>query len=434
MSRHADTPPSWLEFEDLEAAERRFAELKTPLRCSPGPRVDEIRVAWPVIGQGGVLLVLETWTRELARAALEAVARETGDRVDAVPGAIGRMPVYWIERRAPSAPVVDQAEGEPVGDGLTAWRDLVELDEVRRLVQALPATVDAWDAEEAALRQAGVLAPSDHGLALTVAGAVLLARDPAELLPGAAVVVGAADGQHTTCSAPLRRLVGRAESAAVSLLDHEVVEELVLNALLHRRWSDPEPVRVEVQDDRCIRITSPGVLASRDWRIHVRNPRLVQLALRMGLTRGTGHMARLVERGWSVDVDERFGRVQLTVRAPAQRRHVATPASRPSAETSTRSSTSSAEGSSSRTAAPAAAPAPSPARIAMPARPLTARQHDVVDLLQRRGALSRADIEDALGVGRSTVRDLLAGLIERGVLRQVEDDPRSPHQLYELAG
>lgn len=431
MSRHADTPPSWLEFEDLEAAERRFAELKTPLRCAPGPRVEEIRAAWPVIGQGGVLLVLETWDPELARTALVTVARETGDRVNAVRGAIGRMPVYWIERRAPSAPVVDQAEGEPVGDGLTAWRDLVEHEEVRRLVQALPATVDAWDAEEATLRQAGVLAPSGHGLDLTVAGAVLLARDPAELVPGAAVVVGPAGGPHTTCSAPLRRLVGRAESAAVSLLDHEVVEELVLNALLHRRWSVPEPVRVEVLDERCLRITSPGVLASRDWQVHPRNPRLVQLAQRMGLTRGTGHMARLVERGWSVDVDERFGRVQLTVREPPPRRRVATPAPRSSAEASTRSS---AEGVSTRAAPPVVSPAPSPTRTATPARPLTARQQDVVDLLQRRGALARADIEEALGVGRSTVRDLLAALIERGVLRQVEDDPRSPHQLYELAG
>lgn len=432
MSRHADTPPSWLEFEALEAAERRFAELNTPLRCAPGPRVEEIRAAWPVIGKGGVLLILETWDRDLARAALGAVSRETGDRVVVVPGAIGRMPVYWIERRVPSAPVVDQAEGEPVGDGLTDWRDLVEREEVRRLVQALPATVDAWDAEEAALRQGGILAPSGHGLALTVAGAVLLAGDPAELVPSAAVVVGPAGGPHTTCSAPARRVVERASDAVCRAgldCDAPVVEELVLNAMLHRRWGVPEPVRVEVLDERCLRITSPGVLASRDWQVHPRNPRLVQLAQRMGLTRGTGHMARLVERGWSVDVDERFGRVQLTVREPPPRRRVATPAPRSSAEASTRSS---AEGVSTRAAPPAVSPVPLAAPS--PARPLTARQQDVVDLLQRRGALARADIEEALGVGRSTVRDLLAALIERGVLRQVEDDPRSPHQLYELAG
>jgi ATP-dependent DNA helicase RecG len=155
--------------------------------------------------------------------------------------------------------------------------------------------------------------------ALTVAGALFLARQPQQHLPGAYVSALRVPGTDISLApSDQKRIEGRLlavlEDAKRFLDIHlqrphrieglkpevqpelpaEVLREALVNALAHRDYTITAPVRVIVFDDR-IEIRTPGqlpntvTLESLPFGIHVlRNPMVYGLLLRVGLVTDAG--------------------------------------------------------------------------------------------------------------------------------------------------
>ncbi|MCK6502708.1 hypothetical protein L6R53_04810 [Myxococcota bacterium] len=286
---------------------------------------------------------------------------------------------------------------------------------------------------EAWLARYGLLAHDGERWRPTIAAMVALGRRPDVFLPGC-VVAGHVDGEPVDARGPLPALLARLDRDLPADLDRAVVLELVLNALVHRAWSDPAPVRLTVCRTR-LELVEPGHLAP-DAPAHRQppNPRLLALAADLDLTRGDGRglgeVTRRLARAGLPRPTLRAHGGEVRVVVDLARRAPAPPTSRHPPPVP---------------AAPAAEPTPpTPATIEPPSAPAAAvpallpraptdRADAVLTALRARGRATTRELAATLGCSRPVVGKVLTALVAAGKVRPTAADGHSPFQAYEAA-
>ncbi len=316
-------------------------------------------------------------------------------------------------------------------------------------------------AEERLLAGHGLLAHDGTRWRPTVAAVVALAHRPDVFVPGCAVE-GTVDGEPVDARGPLPRLLRAVDRALDAPLLRAVVLEGVLNAKLHRDWRDRDtPVQLTVVGER-VEIVHPGRLAEgAPGRPRHRNPKLVELAVDLGLTHGTGR--GLADVGASVvdarrsppTLTARDGVVRFVAEVPRERAQVAArptlpgprnlppvPAARPRVPS----------------VAPAPAPTPeeaahlppaaAPTMVTPPAEPAATSPVAVPSLLPRdpddrsaavlaalhaRRRATTRELAAALGCSRPVIGKVITALVAEGRVRPTVAEGHSPFQAYEIA-
>jgi hypothetical protein len=439
VARHADglevsVTLHYASFDDLVTKFPRFLEPGQELHglplearwvgrraVAPAEEIEALRSTLHQLGQarGGVLVLGVTEegavpgvVTEPTEALVRRVAEEeevqlvgTGCRA----GAVDERAVLFVEV-APIAEVQATAEGVPSPEDTAdahplafswTWELLVDEEEVQHLVEGLrpvPATY-LQSARERTLASAGALVQESDGatLALSLAGAVVLATDPGDelLLPAAALVVYLPDAPAMRLSAPMRELLDQVVEVLGVEPYADLVRDLVTVAMLQRDWSVSRPLGVE-QHGSSVAVVVPGEPSRHPGR---RNQVLRRLAKAMELAGVEDLDALQAKHGVVVDVEDLDTEVRLIVELPKV----------------SESNATSAEATAVEFAG------------------LSSRQGELVELLRARGAMTRREVEEAMGVGRSTARDLLARLVELGRVQRNSSGRRPAELVYELA-
>ncbi len=298
----------------------------------------------------------------------------------------------------------------------------LDLRAIRRLDALADLDRDAsWkglSAIELAMLELKIVGQRGDEVVPTVAGMVAFGLRPHLFLPGMRLRYVDGEGE--------RWIEGNAgDLRAAVLRDKELVRgvgraamaELLMNAVAHRDWSaeaEEEPVVVEREGD-VVEVRNPGRWEPRKGSP---NPALANLLAARDLmtltSTGRGEVRSWLkrQRGRGVTWVGRGGVVRVVVEVAAER--VQPVAEQP---------------------IPVAV---RPGALAGPARPrpparsrLAERQAEIVEILRREGQLSRRDLQEELGWSRSTLRDVLADLVQEAVVRPLAP-PRSPHQRYAL--
>lgn len=378
-----------------EAIDRVRAALGNPRIVFSEPS-DVASVMRRGLGTGEVLVAVLVDTTDDAKRIQEAMA-STGADIERLPVDGGVL--VLAHRTAAERPF----DARPV-QGAT-MRDLD--DELRarwiHFGERLPkfAIPDFGNAEERALGRIGVLVADGRIWRPTVAAMVLAGLRPELWLPGA-TVDQVVDGRTTRTHGNLGQLL---EAGVPDPADACVAREALLNAVLHRDWSDDAPIVVELVGHRLV-VHNPGNLARR-------NLLLLRLAVALGVTPGRrcglrrigAHLQGLGFPTWSLVEGE--GRIRFAADVP-RRRTVQTPAR--------------------------SAPPPNPPRPPVPPAaeaPRSDRGATVLALLRARGQLTTREIATELDCSRPVVGKLLTTLVAEGRVRMTAEG-RSPFQAYEL--
>ena len=436
-----------------------------PLDPRDGPRPLRAAFTDAARSDDGALLAL------LARGPAEAALVRTwlplthGVDYQVVPVREGELVLVYVPGRAVAPATTPAVARQPTPDLLPvpdATADDLDDGLIRRvLVQAgradarsLPATATN---EERFLALHGVLAHDGVSWRPTVAAMVALGRRPELFLPGCAVI-GAVDGQAIDVRGPLPRQLRTLDRTVDTIVDRAVLLEAVLNALLHRDWDDATtPARVAVDGER-VDVVQPGRLAGgAPARPCHRNPKLVEFAVALGLTRGDGTgladvTRRLTQaRRSPPSLVGRDGAVRFVAEVPRARRATApTPRHLPPVPAArvesahrvvplTMPATVPAPTAPTARVAPPSQPAPVPPPIALqhvfPAllpRDPDDRTTAVLAALRARGRASTREIAATLGCSRPVIGKVLTALVSEGRVRPTEADGHSPFQAYEV--
>lgn len=338
------------------------------------------------------------------------------------------------------------------------WVDQIERDEAAML------------AVRAAVRNRSEVVP-------TVAGLLAFGARPYKHIPGAKLVLRCPAQETLRGSLALMAREASRHPVLSEGLDARIVQELVLNALVHRDWSEAArrvPVLITRTPER-LEITSPGSIGEG---LVAPNPILRDLLRRMGLVPAEGNGVERLERflrrcGAELRYAESRGEVRsivelqdqasyAAVRAqpeaprlvPSQRqpsrvlqpRRPTPPVASPRRAAPTVSARPPAPVASPRPQAPtvgavqpASATSPEPeqrAPVVVPAaQPVSARSQRgeaILELLTQRGEMPSKALAETLGWSRSTVRDTLARLVDEGRIQRLASSPRSPEQAYSI--
>lgn len=240
------------------------AELGAPpltiLDATAGPRALRSAVSTAAAQPDGGLLALlvadasaaalpRTWlaTGHKARVELHTVPVADGVLLLVRMASTGRRPEP--ARPRPMRRRLSTPDTAPV-PGATA----ADLDDtiVRRLLrtglegtQSVPTT---GTNEEHYLARFGLLVHDGQRFRPTVAALLIAGRRPALHLPGC-WVEGAVDGEPVALRGHVVSLVRAVDRERPGGVDPVLLAEVVLNALLHRDWRDPAPVRLQIDGE-----------------------------------------------------------------------------------------------------------------------------------------------------------------------------------------
>ncbi len=417
-------------------------------------------------GDGGLLALLARTPAEAALV-LSWLRAAKGVDAQAVPVVEGELVVVFVPaREAVTAP--------PPSPAPRATPDLVpvlgatadDLDErlLRRVLAQAGPTPDhvlpePATAEERMLARHGLLAHDGTRWRPTVAAVVALAHRPDVFVPGCAVH-GTVDGEPIEARGPLPRLLRTMDRALDAPLLRAVVLEGVLNAMLHRDWRDRDsPVQLTVVGER-VEIVHPGRLADgAPDRPRHRNPKLVELAVDLGLTHGTGRS--LADVGASVvdarrsppTLTARDGVVRFVAEVPLQRAQVAARPTLPAPRNlppvpAARPQVPSVAAAPTTEEAACLPPAAAPTMVTPPAAPVATSPLAVPSLLPRdpddrsaavlaalhaRQRATTRELAAALGCSRPVIGKVITALVAEGRVRPTVAEGHSPFQAYEVA-
>lgn len=390
-----------------------------------------------------------------------------GVDVQVVPVTEGELVVFHVPAPERAAPPPSAAAPRATPDlAPVAGATAADLDErlLRRVLAQVGTTPDPVlpapaTAEERLLARHGLLAHDGTTWRPTLAAIVALAHRPDVLVRGC-TVVGAVDGEPIEAHGPLPRLLRTVDRALDAPLLRAVVLEGLLNAMLHRDWRDRETaVRLTVERER-VEIAHPGRLADdAPSRPRHRHPKLVELAVDLGLAHGTGRgfadltaslaAARrapptLVARDGVVrfvaDVPRARGAVAVRATPQAPRNLPPVPAERAVVPAPTARLDVVPVGAS----APSTVIPPAP----MPASPLSTgvapipallprdpddRSGAVLAALRARQRATTRELAAALGCSRPVVGKVITALVAEGRVRPTVAEGHSPFQAYEVA-
>lgn len=388
-----------------------------------------------------------TWlaTGPDARVELQTVPVAEGLLLLARVEGAGRESVPARRRTAPAQ--VTTADAAPLATAMVS-----DLDDrlLRKLLSAeLPATQPTGRAtsnEHCVLARVGILAPHRGVHRPTLAALVVAGLRPDLHLSGCALEL-TAEGTTRMLRGPLSVLLRDLDRALPNPKVAAIVLEAGLNALLHRDWSDPAPVRLDLSDDRLV-VAAPGRLHPRARREpHHPNALLVRFAVALGLARGDGHGLRDVAQRLSragcppFSLIERDGAVTLVADLPRAARPHSLPQSPRNPPRTPRTVMRSP---SSVAPVPADVPAGPPQDLPqVPAPPMVVasavaqaspspatREAAVLALLHDLGPLTTRQLADALGCSRPVVGKVLTALVRSGAVVREVASARSPFQRY----
>jgi predicted HTH transcriptional regulator len=288
--------------------------------------------------------------------------------------------------------------------------------------------------------QRGVLVP-------TVAGMVATAKRPDLALPGMAVrVVLEGKGEHLF-GGGLIELVDRISELPVlnDGVGAKVIEELLINAVVHRDWSAEargQPIVLRRSADR-LELSHPGALDEQGPS----NPTLLRLLVCLGMADGKGEgLSRLRRRASEEGRGGPFLREQAGIVTATITLATALPGWLLGEQPEPDEEQSLVERREpGKPKPPAAFIAPSGTATVQqhtaarerqreaPCFPATPKQQQLIDALQTRRKATTKELAEALDWPRTTTRDVLTSLVKAGQVERMAPLPRSPMQVYLLA-
>ncbi len=287
--------------------------------------------------------------------------------------------------------------------------------------------------------QRGVLVP-------TVAGMVATGTRPDLALPGMAVrVVLEGKGKHLF-GGGLIELVDRISELPVlnDGVGAKMIEELLINAVVHRDWSAEargQPFVLRRAADR-LELSHPGSLEGREPP----NPTLLRLLVCLGLADGTGEgLSRLRRRAAEDGRGGPFLRMQDGIVSATVTLATEVPGWLLGEQRETEHEQNLVQHREpEKPKPPPSFFAPSEPALAQPPPlatehenephwfPATPKQQQLLDALQTRSKATTKELAEHLGWPRTTTRDVLASLVKAGQVERLAPLPRSPMQVYRL--
>lgn len=442
------------------------AELGEPpitvLDANAGPRALRGAVAEAAARPGGALLALFAPDASALTLPRTWLATGNGPRVElhTMPVAEGVLLLAHVRGRrgpasSPSRTPSPASTGPDSAPVVSATPDDLDDDVIRRLLRGglegperVPTT---GTNEERYLARFGLLVHDGERFRPTVAAVLVAGRRPALHLPGCALV-GEVDDERFALGGTVPTIVRAVGQGCLGDADRDLLAEVVLNALLHRDWSNEEPVRLVLAGER-LEVSAPArLLAGAPRRAAHTNPLLVRFACALDLAHGDGRGLRDIarrlseQRRPSFSLVERDGRVAFVAelrrrakprpqRPPPTSRHLPPPPKMPVPPTPPEREA---------VAPPPAAhpPEPPPPTTPAPVAPVPAllpREPDdradvLLTVLRDRGGATTRELAVALGCSRPVIGKALAVLVEDGRVQREAASSRSPFQRYVCVG